>query len=116
MITRLLLALPDWLSSGCISQTAGTEGVPTIKCAEVTIVRILGLVGTVALAIFLVMALLSGLRYATSQGDPKTVEKAKNTLQHAVIGIVLIVIAYLVLRLVEVFTGVPVTRFSITQP
>lgn len=116
MTNRLPLALTDWLSSGCLSQAAGTEGLPTIRCAEVTILRVLGLVGTIALALFLVMALLGGLRYATSQGDPKAVEKAKNTLQNAVIGLVLIVVAYLVLRLVEVFTGVSITNFSITTP
>ena len=90
--------------------------MPTIKCVEFTVLRVLGLIGTLGLGVFLIIALLSGFRYITSEGDPKAVQKAKDGLRNAVLGLVLIVTAWLALRLVEVFTGATLTQFSVTNP
>lgn len=110
-MTRLLAALPSWGDyTGCL-----IDGTPTLKCIEATILRILGLVATLGLAVFLIIALIAGLRYITSQGDPKQVQKAQDSLKNAVLGLVLLVGAWLALKLVEVFTGVPITKnFTLT--
>lgn len=61
----------------------------------------------------LIMLLIGGFKYLTSGGDPKAVEGAKNTLTYAIGGVVLLAASYLILKLIENFTGVPVTKFRI---
>lgn len=54
------------------------------------------LVGAVA-----VLALLyGGFRYVTSTGDAKRVESAKNTIQYAVIGIVVAILAFAIVNFI----------------
>jgi len=50
----------------------------------------LGLLGT----IFIVLMLLGGYNWMTAQGDESKVEKAKSTIQRAIIGLIIIVSAY----------------------
>ena len=72
---------------------------------------VLGLAGIV----LFIMLLLGGFSYITSGGDPKKVESARNTLTYAIGGMIFIALAYLILKFIEVFTGVPVTEFKIFQ-
>lgn len=72
---------------------------------------ILGLAG---IALF-IMLIVGGFRYITAGGDPKNVEAARKTLTYAIAGIVLIALAFLVIRFIEVFTGAPVTEFKVFQ-
>lgn len=50
----------------------------------------LGLVGLIAV----LMLVIGGLRYITSAGNEGTLEKAKHTILYAIIGIVIVVLAY----------------------
>lgn len=54
------------------------------------------LVGVIALA----FVVYGGFRYITSRGDEREVEEAKNTITYAVIGIVVIGLAYAIIDLV----------------
>jgi len=54
------------------------------------------LVGAVAV-IFLIVG---GLRYVVSNGDPKNVEAAKNTILYAIVGIVVAVISFALVQFV----------------
>jgi hypothetical protein len=72
---------------------------------------VLGLAGIV----LFIMLILGGFSYITSGGDPKKVESARNTLTYAIGGMIFIALAYLLLKFIEVFTGVPVTEFKIFQ-
>lgn len=54
------------------------------------------LVGAVAV-IFLI---IGGLRYVVSNGDPKNVEGAKNTILYAIVGIVVAVISFALVQFV----------------
>lgn len=64
----------------------------------------------------LIMLLLGGFKYITSGGDPKATEGAKNTLTYAIGGFILLIGSFLVLKLIEQFTGVSnITEFTITK-
>lgn len=87
--------------------------VPTLSQLEVTFsnaVRALLALGGIALFIYLV---IGGFKYLTSGGDPKAVEEAKKTLTYAIGGMLLIAGAFLILKLIETFTGAKVTEFKI---
>jgi hypothetical protein len=63
----------------------------------------------------LFMLVAGGFKFITAGGDPKAVESAKQTLTYAILGIVFVASALLILRLIEQFTGAPVTEFKIGQ-
>ncbi len=76
----------------------GTRNETQYKDSKKTIPEIVGGLINVALSIigfvFLGLALYSGFKWMTAQGNEKDVTKARDTLINATIGIVLIVAAY----------------------
>jgi cytochrome bd-type quinol oxidase subunit 2 len=54
------------------------------------------LVGSVSV----IMIIVGGLRYVTSNGDSKQTEAAKNTVLYAVIGLVVAIVAYAIVNFV----------------
>lgn len=88
----------------------------TIQCLEPLFSNVVqGIAALVGIALF-IMILNSGFRYLTSAGDPKKLEAARGSLTNAVIGVVLIAIGYLILKTIEIFTGVDVTTFKVLSP
>lgn len=61
----------------------------------------------------LVLLVWAGLKYLTSGGEPKALDSAHQTATWALLGILFLAIAWLVLQLIQAFTGVPVTIFNI---
>lgn len=60
----------------------------------------------------LVMLVMAGIQYLTSAGEPKAVAAAHNTVTWALLGILFMAIAWLLLQLIHVFTGIDVTVFN----
>jgi NADH:ubiquinone oxidoreductase subunit 6 (subunit J) len=66
--------------------------------------------------VFFIMFVIGGFNYLTSGGNPQTTEGAKKTLTYAIGGLVLIALAFLILRLISDFTGVQgILKFQIQQ-
>lgn len=99
----------NWSSEpGCIVQEAAT-----IRCIIPLFTNLIqGVLALSGVALF-VMLLVSGFNFLLSGGDQKKLEAAKGTLTSAVIGLVVIVAAYLILKTIEVTTGAPVTQFKL---
>ncbi len=107
---RVFAAQP-WATSGCMG---GPDGdVATIQCL-VPLFRnvVVGVVQLGGVALFL-MFVVGGFLFLTSGGDPKKLEQARNTITYAIIGVVVIVSAYLILLLIKAITGVDTTGFTI---
>lgn len=77
-----------------------------------TINGITAFAGVVLFAI----VVMSGFTFLFSGGDAKKLEKAKNSFTSAIIGLLVIVCAYLILKLIETFTGAKVTEFNLNLP
>ena len=75
--------------------------------------NIIKLLAPAAAIAFFIMLLVGGYQFLTSGGDPKAVGGAKNTLTYAIIGIILVVSAWLVMLLIENITGVDVTTVDL---
>lgn len=58
------------------------------------------LISFVAGVVAVLMIMLAGLRYITSQGDSQKVSQAKNAIIYAAIGIVVVALAQLIVRFV----------------
>lgn len=63
---------------------------------EIIVNFIFGLAGALAL----LFVVIGGLRYIISQGDPSNAAQAKNTIIYALVGLVITVTAYAIVRFV----------------
>lgn len=99
-------------------QGASARAIPSADVASVDFLvplisnAITGITALAGVAI-LVTIVISGFTFLFSGGDTKQLEKAKNSFTYAIIGLVVIISAYLILWLIEKLTGADVTHFSI---
>ena len=103
-------AATDW--GTCLQ----SEDVATFKCLEPLFANIVQIVISLAGIALFVMVVVSGFGFLFSAGDPKKLEQAKGTLTNAMIGLVVIVAAYVILRILQIFTGVNLTIFQVNIP
>lgn len=75
--------------------------------------RILNVATEFAVLAVFVMLIIGGFKFLTAGDDPKAAEAAKNTLTYAILGLAALIGIWLLLKFVEVFTGVEVTKFKI---
>ena len=87
--------------------------VATFKCLEVIFSNILTIFVSLAVLALFVMLIIGGFKYLTSAGDPKAAGSARQTMTYAIAGIVLMALAYLIFKLIETFTGVTITVFTV---
>ena len=104
--------MKDW--SSCLQNINGVE-VPTLKCLEIVFSNILFVAVSLSVFALFAMLLVGGFKYLTSGGDQKATASAQQTMTYAIAGIALLAIAFLIFRIIEVFTGVNVTKFVIPQ-
>jgi len=99
--------------SGCFSTLPNAQDVATLKCLEPLFANVVtALTALVGIALF-IMLIIGGYGFLLSGGDQKKLEKARGTMTTAITGVVVIVIAYLILKTIYLFTGVDVTKFTI---
>ncbi|MFH0863779.1 MAG: pilin [Candidatus Gottesmanbacteria bacterium] len=108
LMNVVLAQLPkDWTpgtaGSGACRTTDDVATIQGLECVFFNVVSVVTML--VGLAVF-VMLVIGGFKYLTSGGDPKAQEQAKNTMTYAVLGMVLIIAAYLILKFISLFTGV----------
>ncbi len=100
--------------SGCFENLPDANQVATIRCLEPLFKNVVTAVVSLSGVALFIMLLIGGFNFLFSGGDQKKLEKARGTITNAIVGLVIIVSAYLILRTVSVFTGVNVTQFNIT--
>ena len=93
--TTLAEAASCGSASECINQgmtASGTSSTPKSLGSILTTVTniLLFLMG----AISVIMIIVGGIRYATSQGDQTQMQSAKNTILYSIVGIVVAILAY----------------------
>ena len=92
------------------------EGAATIYCLESLFGSVVGAIVALAGVALFIMLVIGGFRFLFSGGDQKQLDAARGTITNAIIGLVVIVTAYLILSTIKVFTGVDVTTFTIPTP
>lgn len=94
------------------------DGVPTLKCLEAVFSNVVFVSATLIVLVLLVMFVVGAVSYLTSLGNPEKVKKAQNTLKYAVIGFVLFMSSFLILKTIDyLFLGNQnkIFKFSIDQ-
>ncbi len=87
----------SWESSGCM-----VDGVPTLKCFEVVFGNILFMASGLIVLVLFVMLITGSFSYLTSLGNPEKIKKAQGTIKFAVVGFVLFISSFLILRIIDV--------------
>ncbi|OGM28032.1 hypothetical protein A3D00_05480 [Candidatus Woesebacteria bacterium RIFCSPHIGHO2_02_FULL_38_9] len=77
-----------------------------IKDLEVVFANIVVTILTLAGIGFFIMLLVGGFSWMTGGGDPRKIEAARNTLTYAVAGLIVVALAFLILRTIAEITGV----------
>ncbi|OGD93915.1 hypothetical protein A2697_04935 [Candidatus Curtissbacteria bacterium RIFCSPHIGHO2_01_FULL_41_44] len=70
----------------------------------------------VAFIIAFIMLLVGGIRWILAGGDEKAVAGARNTITAALIGLVIVLVAFAIIKLVETFFGVTIISGTFTIP
>lgn len=88
---------------------AGQEGMADIQGVfgepediRITIAKIINIVLSVLAAIFLVLVIMAGFKYMTSAGNEEKVKDAVKQIQQAVIGLVIVLMAWGITRFIIV--------------
>ena len=98
----------QWAAKGCTEQ-----GVVTIKGIECIFQNIIGPVPALLALVAVGMIILAGVRLLMAGPDPKAYAAAWSTFTWAVIGLILLAVAWLIIVLVQRFTGTNITNFGI---
>lgn len=86
---------------------AGLNDFEALVGNVISVIVGLGFVAT------LVLVIMTGIKYVTSGGEPKAVQAAHYTLTWALLGLFFMALAWIILQLIESFTGIKVTIFDI---
>ena len=107
-----LLVFSSWfmVSNVAFAQNPGPAGKDQLVAL---ITRIINLSVEFAFIALLIVLVIAGFRYLTSGGDAKAISSANSAVTWALLGIVFMAVGWIVLRLIENFTGVPVTKFCL---
>lgn len=86
-------------------ETNAIEGLPTICTAQVGIQWAIDIMLLLAGSIAVIFIMIGGFRYLTSAGNEEQSEQGKKTLTTAVIGLVAIILAGVIVRIVATTLG-----------
>ena len=95
--------------------SARTGNIAQLRYFECLFGRGISVILAIAGIAFFIVLVLGGFKYLTSGGDPKAIDSAKKTLTYGIGGMIVLALAFLFLRFIEVFTGAVVTNFVITR-
>lgn len=107
------LAQQDWKTQNPKCVAGPNNDVATIKGFECLFFNILQVITRLAGLVFFGMFIVGGFQYLQSSGDQKALGQASTTLTNALIGAVGVIASFLILQLINKFTGVNVTIFRI---
>lgn len=115
LVLSLILSLPSLaFAQACPDTGCPAAGVLQVQELLSRIINISVGVGFMALTVWLVWAAVK--LFITSGGDPKALAQAWQAVTWAFTGILFLALGWLVLVLIETFSGVKVTGFCIGFP
>lgn len=82
------------------------DGVATLDCLPVLFGNVVTSALALSGAVALILIVYSGIKFITSGGDAKEVEGARKILTYAVIGLIVILLAYFIVNVIANITGV----------
>jgi len=96
-ITVFAAGVQDWEASGCM-----VDGVPTLKCFETVFGNITLMASGLIVLVLFIMLVVGSFNYLTSLGNPEKIKKAQGTLKYALLGFILFISSFLILKIIDV--------------
>lgn len=112
MAAKILVFISCWIIFVTPVYAQGTAKISDIL---IVIQKIIGFLAPTATLLFFIMTIYGGFKFVRSRGEPKNVEEARNILQYALIGAVLVAGSWLLLKFVSDITGCDVTVLSFSN-
>ena len=98
-----------WYAEGTTENGSGAKEAPTDCKAESDmmgkVLRYIKILSGLVIVAAVGMIIYSGLKYITSQGDPKAIETAKQQLWYSGVGLFVVLTAFTILKLFESASG-----------
>lgn len=92
------MSLMDMTAKAVID--AEEAGIPTLAANQTAVDAVLAAVFGVAGVICVIFIVLGGLKYTISQGDSGQVQRAKDTILYAIIGLVIVFASYTIINFI----------------
>ena len=86
--------------AGLVEGAAGCTAPAGSSSVETVIKRSINIFSAIIGIIAVVMVMVGGLKYITSQGDATSTASAKNTILYAAVGLVVVALAQVIVRFV----------------
>lgn len=101
----MLLFAPFALQTQALTDPGCPSGINCTKDTDLNkfIIRIINIILGVTLAIDVLFLIIGGFFYITSAGNEERASKGKSTVINAIIGLVIIVLAYVIANVVASF-------------
>ena len=97
------------------SGTIVPDTLPNVGIIQV-IQAVIKFILIVAFIAAFIMLLIGGIRWILAGGDEKAVSSARSTITAALIGLVIVLLSFAIIKLVEAFFGVTIISGTITIP
>jgi hypothetical protein len=105
--------VPPAYAAAWTGDCVSPEGVATIKGVECLFKNLINPIPALIALVAVGMIIFAGIRLLTAGPDPKAYKSAWDTFTWAVIGLILLAAAWLIIVLIERFTGAPLSTFTI---
>lgn len=113
-LNAALLAIPAVVMAQA-GQLVPNEIAPTNNAVSV-IRGIIRFILVIAFVLAFVMLIIGGIRWILAGGDEKAVSGARGMITGALIGLVIVLVAYAIIRLVELFFNVQIISNNVCIP
>ena len=101
IVTVFALALPMVAGAAFVVPECGTTGVPCEANATAIIMRVIEVLLSIAGLLAVIFLIVGGFRYITAGGNEETAESAKKTIIIAIIGIVVVILSFVIVRVIS---------------
>lgn len=102
MVAMLTMALLPFFAGAQFTPPDATgTGLPNEARASDIIIRIIEILLAIAGLVAVIFLIIGGFRYITAGGNEEAAESAKKTITNAIIGIVIIILAFVIVRVIS---------------
>lgn len=83
-----------------IAGIISTNAIPRTELSGSTLSRVYTAVLAIAGIVSVIFVIIGGIKYTLSSGDPGEISKAKNTILYSIVGLVVVMSAFMIIRFV----------------
>jgi hypothetical protein len=112
-VVFLSLTLPVWAAKDI--DITGVQGLAKFEVADF-VTAIIRLIIIIAFVVAFIFLLIGGIRWIIAGGETKAVEGARNMVTGALVGLIIVLAAFAIIRLVEFFFSISIISGPISLP